>query len=134
LGRAVERKRENLTPRPRAVVCDFCGHPYIRPCTAETEAACPNMIAKREVTGGPQQSIRHHYIPVFYPEGPIGIVSRYLVRRCWTKRNSCVASEDQRVVGEPPQRHFQASIACELDITLSGGVFGECRNAEAGGF
>jgi hypothetical protein len=62
----VERKRENLVPRPRAVVCDFCGHPYIRPCTAETEAACPNMIAKREATGGPQQSMRHHYIPVFY--------------------------------------------------------------------
>src|SRR5258708_495160 len=62
----MERKRENSAPRPRAVVCDFCGHPYIRPCTAETEAACPNMIAKRQAADGAQQSIRHHYIPVFY--------------------------------------------------------------------
>ena len=50
-------------PRPRAVVCGFCGHPYIRPCTAETEAACPNMIWLR---GAAQQSTRHHYIPQFY--------------------------------------------------------------------
>ncbi|MBP0112791.1 DUF4238 domain-containing protein [Bradyrhizobium vignae] len=52
--------------RPRAVVCDFCGHPYLRPCTAETEASCPNMIAKRQAEAGEQQSIRHHYIPQFY--------------------------------------------------------------------
>ena len=50
-------------PRPRAVVCGFCGHPYIQPCTAETEAACPNMIWLR---GAAQQSTRHHYIPQFY--------------------------------------------------------------------
>jgi hypothetical protein len=53
------------TSRSRAVVCDFCGHPYLRPCTAETEASCPNMIWKRG-SGGSQQSIRHHYIPIFY--------------------------------------------------------------------
>lgn len=52
--------------RPRAVVCSFCGHPYLRPCTAEMEAACPNMIAKREAEAGAQQSVRHHYIPQFY--------------------------------------------------------------------
>jgi hypothetical protein len=59
-------KKENSAPRPRAVVCDFCGHPYIRQCNAETDAACPNMIAKREAADSAQQSIRHHYIPVFY--------------------------------------------------------------------
>lgn len=49
--------------RPRAVACGFCSHPYIQPCTAETEAACPNMIWLR---GAAQQSTRHHYIPQFY--------------------------------------------------------------------
>jgi hypothetical protein len=63
----VEQEIEKVTPRPRAVACDFCGHHYIKPCTAETQAACPNMIAKREASGSvPQASIRHHYTPVFY--------------------------------------------------------------------
>jgi uncharacterized protein DUF4238 len=63
----VEQEVEKVAPRPRAVACDFCGHPYIKPCTAETQAACPNMIAKREVSDtNLQASIRHHYIPVFY--------------------------------------------------------------------
>lgn len=62
----MDRGIESPTPRPRAVVCSFCGHPYIRPCTAKTEAACPNMIAKRETEAEAQQSFRHHYIPQFY--------------------------------------------------------------------
>ena len=63
----MEQKSEKVVPRPRAVACDFCGHFYINPCTAETQANCPNMIAKREASGAnPQASIRHHYIPVFY--------------------------------------------------------------------
>ena len=61
----MDPKRESPATRPRAVVCDFCGHPYIRPCTAETGSACPNMLAKRAADGA-QQSICHHYIPVFY--------------------------------------------------------------------
>jgi hypothetical protein len=59
--------------RPRAVVCNFCGHPYIRPCTAETEAVCPNMIWLRGVA---QQSIRHHYIPQFYSRRWAGVDDR----------------------------------------------------------
>jgi hypothetical protein len=62
----VQQNREASASRPRALVCGFCGHPYIRPCTAETEAACPNMIWKRETDPTTQQSIRHHYIPQFY--------------------------------------------------------------------
>jgi Protein of unknown function (DUF4238) len=51
----------------RAVLCKFCEHWYIRPCTDATQAKCPNMIAKRGPTSGAAQaSIRHHYIPVFY--------------------------------------------------------------------
>ena len=49
-------------PRSATTICEFCGHPYIHPCTAETQAACRNvkLSEKRQV------SIRHHYIPVFY--------------------------------------------------------------------
>jgi hypothetical protein len=49
-------------PRSATTICEFCGHPYICPCTAETQAACRNvkLSEKRQV------SIRHHYIPVFY--------------------------------------------------------------------
>lgn len=42
--------------------CEFCGHWYIQPCTAETQAACGNT----KLAIKPQVSIRHHYIPVFY--------------------------------------------------------------------
>jgi hypothetical protein len=42
--------------------CEFCGHWYIQPCTAETQAECGNTKLAIE----PQVSIRHHYIPVFY--------------------------------------------------------------------
>ncbi|MHC2255737.1 hypothetical protein ACVILK_005429 [Bradyrhizobium embrapense] len=42
--------------------CEFCGHRYIRPCTAEMQAECGNTKLAIE----PQVSIRHHYIPVFY--------------------------------------------------------------------
>uniref|UniRef100_Q07NQ8 DUF4238 domain-containing protein n=1 Tax=Rhodopseudomonas palustris (strain BisA53) TaxID=316055 RepID=Q07NQ8_RHOP5 len=63
----VKQEIEKVVPRPRAIACDFCGHPYINPCTADVHAACPNMIAKREISfSSPQASIRHHYIPVFY--------------------------------------------------------------------
>lgn len=58
---------EKVVSGSRAVVCAFCGHSYIEPCNAEKQAACPNMIAKREFLGAPAQaSIRHHYIPEFY--------------------------------------------------------------------
>jgi len=52
-------------PRSAAIRCEFCGHLYIRPCTAETQGECRNTklaTAKPE----PQVCIRHHYIPVFY--------------------------------------------------------------------
>jgi len=49
-------------PRSAVTICEFCGHPYIRPCTAETQAQCLNTKLAKE----PQVSIRHHYIPVFY--------------------------------------------------------------------
>jgi hypothetical protein len=49
-------------PHSATTICEFCGHPYICPCTAETQAACRNvkLSEKRQI------SIRHHYIPVFY--------------------------------------------------------------------
>jgi Protein of unknown function (DUF4238) len=50
----------------RAVLCNFCKHWYIHPCTKATQARCPNTIAKRGRSRTPQKSIRHHYIPVFY--------------------------------------------------------------------
>jgi Protein of unknown function (DUF4238) len=51
----------------RAVLCKFCEHWYIQPCTDSTKANCPNMIAKRaRLNGSAQSSTRHHYIPVFY--------------------------------------------------------------------
>jgi len=59
----IDATQGGAAARPRAVVCGFCGHPYIRPCNAETEAVCPNMIWLR---GAAQQSIRHHYVPQFY--------------------------------------------------------------------
>jgi len=49
-------------PRSATIICEFCGHPYIRPCTAETQAVCGNVKLAAE----PQISIRHHYVPVFY--------------------------------------------------------------------
>jgi hypothetical protein len=51
--------------RPHAVACEFCGHYYIRPCTAATQAECRNVKLATPKTE-PQASIRHHYIPVFY--------------------------------------------------------------------
>jgi hypothetical protein len=67
VGSNVGEQTEGQAPRPQAVTCEHCGHRYIRPCTAATQAKCPNMIAKRAVSGaGPQASVRHHYIPVFY--------------------------------------------------------------------
>lgn len=52
----------------RSVLCKFCQHWYIHPCTDATYANCPNIIAKQRRKNAPalQQSIRHHYIPVFY--------------------------------------------------------------------
>jgi hypothetical protein len=63
----VGQEAEEVIPRSRAVECEFCGHRYIQPCTAATQAKCPNMIAKLALSNTePQASIRHHYIPVFY--------------------------------------------------------------------
>jgi hypothetical protein len=61
----VEQETEKASPRPRTVECEFCGHHYIRPCTAATQAACLNVKLATPKTE-PQTSIRHHYIPVFY--------------------------------------------------------------------
>jgi hypothetical protein len=49
-------------PRSATTICEFCGHPYICPCTAEKQAACRNvkLVAERQI------SIRHHYVPIFY--------------------------------------------------------------------
>jgi Protein of unknown function (DUF4238) len=49
-------------PRSATTLCEFCGHPYICPCTAETQAACRNV----KLSETRQISIRHRYIPVFY--------------------------------------------------------------------
>jgi hypothetical protein len=58
---------EDMIGRRRAILCKFCEHWYIRPCTATTQAKCPNMIFKRGHSNSSlQASIRHHYIPVFY--------------------------------------------------------------------
>jgi hypothetical protein len=63
VGREVwEDTRRGPMPRSAVARCEFCGHLYIRPCTAETQAECGNTKLATE----PQVSIRHHYIPVFY--------------------------------------------------------------------
>jgi hypothetical protein len=45
----------------QAVQCRFCGHYYIRPCTASTQAKCLNVKLATPLSE-PQASIRHHYI------------------------------------------------------------------------
>jgi hypothetical protein len=61
-GCDVDEGARGSMPRYATKICEFCGHPYIRPCTAETQAACGNVKLAAE----PQVSIRHHYVPVFY--------------------------------------------------------------------
>lgn len=61
----VANDSKTASPRPRTEECEFCGHHYIRPCTAATQADCRNVKLLRPETE-PQASIRHHYIPVFY--------------------------------------------------------------------
>jgi hypothetical protein len=56
---------DKASNRRQAVQCRFCGHYYIRPCTASTQAECLNVKLATPLSE-PQASIRHHYIPVFY--------------------------------------------------------------------
>lgn len=61
----VEGETDKASRRSQPVQCRFCGHDYIRPCTAKTQAECLNVKLKTPLPE-PQASIRHHYIPVFY--------------------------------------------------------------------
>jgi hypothetical protein len=61
----VANDSKTASPRQRTEEYEFCGHHYIRPCTAATQADCRNVKLLRPETE-PQASIRHHYIPVFY--------------------------------------------------------------------
>ncbi len=62
---AVGNETDKASNRRQAVQCRFCGHYYIRPCTASTQAECLNVKLATPLSE-PQASIRHHYIPVFY--------------------------------------------------------------------
>lgn len=84
----MEKELGKVEPRPRAVTCDFCRHPYIKPCTAETQAQCPNMVAKHEASAASSQaSLRHHYIPAFYSK-----------RCCADDRKLCVHSRPHKKI------------------------------------
>jgi hypothetical protein len=61
----VGSETDKASHRQPVVQCRFCGHCYIRPCAATTQAGCLNVKLETPLSQ-PQASIRLHYIPVFY--------------------------------------------------------------------
>lgn len=49
-------QEHGVNPEVKRHECDFCGHPYLKPCTEEQHVNCANWLKKPKPVVEPEES------------------------------------------------------------------------------